>query len=290
MPRIAYVNGRYTPIAHGSVNIEDRGYQFADGVYEYFAFYNGTILDCGPHLARLERSLGKINLGKPMEWGALKIILRELIERNGRAEGGIYLQITRGVARRDHPFPKTPPRPSLVLTICESKAPKAGDAAKGVRVITHPDERWEHCDIKSISLLANVLAKQASALAGAKEAWLLREGGTVTEGAASNAYIVTEKEGIVTHPADRHILGGITRDKVLSLARENGIRVSERTFTINEAHAAQEAFLTSTSPNVLPVVQIDDTVIGNGKPGPVTQKLMQLYFEHIRAQTGKNFA
>lgn len=290
MSRIAYVNGRYAPQAHAEVHIEDRGYQFGDGVYEYFAFYNRTILDCDPHLARLEHSLSKISIAKPMAFGALKLVMRELIERNGRDDGGIYLQITRGVAKRDHPFPKTPVKPALVLTICESKAPKPQEAANGSRVITHPDERWKHCDIKSISLLANVLAKQACAKAGAKEAWLLLPDGTVTEGAASNAYIVTEKEGITTHPADRHILGGITRDVVLHLARKNGIKVSERPFNIREAHAAQEAFLTSTSPNVLPVVQIDDKPVGNGTPGPITKKLMGIYHAHIHAQTGKNFA
>jgi len=290
MPRIAYVNGRYAPTAQASVNIEDRGYQFADGVYEYIAFYNRVLLDADAHLARLERSLAKLGIGKPMERAPLKLVMRELIEQNGRDDGAIYLQITRGVARRDHPFPQIPPRPALSMSVFEPKTPKPGEAAKGVRVITHPDERWKHCDIKSISLLAGVLAKQAAALAGAKEAWLLLPDGTVTEGAASNSFIVTEREGVITHPADHHILGGITRDIVLRLARENSIGVAERPFSIHEAHTAQEAFLTSTSPNVLSVVQIDGRTIGNGKPGPVTQKLMALYHSYILAQTGKDFS
>lgn len=289
MTRIAYHAGRYLNQAEAATSIEDRGYQFADGVYEYFAFYHGTILDADAHLARLSRSLAKLSIPRPMEWPALTLVMRELIDRNFRQDGGLYLQITRGIARRDHPFPKTPVAPVLTMTICEAKIPKPQEMKDGVRVITHPDERWAHCDIKSIALLANVLAKQACAASKAREAWLYLPDGTITEGSASNAFIV-ENGTLLTHPADRRILPGITRDVVLRLAREHGIPVQERAFSVAQAKAAREAFITSTSPNVLPVVKIDDTVLGEGAPGPLTKRLMVLYFAYIQAQTGKDFA
>lgn len=287
MSRISYANGRYVPHADAVVQIEDRGYQFADGIYEYFAFYNCKILDMDLHLARLERSLAKLSIPQPMSMRALTLVIDELIAKNFRRDGGLYLQVTRGVARRDHPFPANV-KPALTMTICAAKTPKAHEISDGVRVITQPEIRWQKCDIKAVALLANVLAKQAASAAKAREAWLYRPDGTVTEGAVSNSYIITNGT-LITHPADQFILGGVTRDIVLRLARANGIPVEERPFTLSEAKAADEAFLTSTSANVLPVTQVDDGKIGAGKPGPVTRRLMKLYTDHIFEQTGRQF-
>lgn len=287
MPQIAYVNGRYVPHAKAGVHIEDRGHQFADGIYEYIAFYNRRLLDAEPHLKRMERSLKELSIAAPMSPAAMKLVIAELISRNSREDGGLYVQVTRGSARRDHPFPKDT-KPSLVMTVCASKLAKAAEVEKGVAVITYPDRRWTRRDIKSISLLANVIAKQEASSKKCREAWLL-EGDVVTEGAVSNSYII--KNGtLITHPANEHILGGIVREVVLRLAGKAAIPVEERPFTLKEVHSAAEAFLTSTSANILPVVRIDDQSIGSGKPGPVTAKLLALYSEHVFAQTGKKIA
>lgn len=286
MPRIAYVNGRYLPHAHAMVHIEDRGYQFSDGVYEYIAFYNRRLLDADLHFKRFERSLSELQISPPVTPTALPVLLGELIRRNGRDDGGLYIQATRGVARRDHPFPKIPPRPALVMTVCAAKLPKEHEVKNGVKVITAPDLRWARRDIKSISLLANILAKQQASKAQARESWLIEGDGTVSEGAASNAYIVIGGQ-VVTHPTGNEILGGITRDVLLKLAKKAGIPVAERAFSAVEMKKAEEAFLTSTSANVLPVVKIDDMTVGSGKPGPVTCKLQEIYNAHVLKQTGK---
>ncbi len=285
MSRTAYVNGAYVPHAQAYVHIEDRGYQFADAIYEYIAFYNRRFLDADLHLARLRRSLEELAISFPMSDAALKLVMQELLARNTRAHGGLYMQISRGVARRDHPFPACV-KPALIMTISGPKTPKASEVEKGVSVITLPDNRWGRCNIKSVGLLPNVLAKQEASKAKAREAWLIKADGTVTEGAVSNAFIVLEKEGVITHPADAHILSGITRNMVLQLAQENTIAVTERPFTLAEVAQASEAFLTSTSANVLPVVKVENTVIGNGKPGTITQRLLNLYQTHIYKQTG----
>lgn len=284
MANIAYVNGQYIPQAEAVVHIEDRGYQFSDGIYEYIAFYNRRMLDGVPHLARMQRSLKELGIPEPMSGAAMQIVIEELIARNAREHGGLYIQVSRGVARRDHAFPKGI-RPSLVITLCAPKFPKQVEIEEGVRVITQPDLRWVRRDIKSVSLLANVLAKQEASAAKAREAWLL-EGDRVTEGAVSNSYIVTKKNVLVTHPADTHILGGITREKLLELARKDGIAVEERPFSLYEALDAGEAFLTSTSVNVLPVVKIDDKSVGGGKPGEITRLLQFLYAGHVFRETG----
>ncbi len=289
MTRISYVDGAYVEHANAVTHIEDRGYQLADGVYEYIAFYNGNFLDVDPHLARLGRSLSLLKIPAPMGWEPLKLVMRELIERNHRTDGAVYLQVTRGIAPRDHAFPKPGTRPILTMTVCAPKLPKPHQIADGAAVITRPDERWKNCDIKSIALLANVMAKQAAVEEGAREVWLTLPDGSITEGSASNAYIVTPK-GVITHPADHHILPGISRHAVLKLARENGIGVQERPFFVDEVKAAEEAFITSTSPNVLPIVTIDGHKIGSGKPGEVTKKIMRLYHLYIFKQTGRNFA
>ena len=285
MSRISYVNGRYMHHSEAMVHVEDRGYQFSDGIYEYIAFYNQKLVDGAAHFKRLERSLKELQIAMPVSLAVLGIIVRELIERNGREDGGLYIQITRGVAKRDHAFPKHT-KPSLIMTICGAKLPKPDEVERGVKVVTCEDIRWGRCDIKSVSLLGNVLAKQKAAEMKAREAWLV-DGMAVTEGSASNAYIVTKSGELVTHHASKSILGGITRDVVLKLARGQGIKVSERAFNIVEIEHAAEAFITSTSANVLPVVIVNNIIIGNGKPGLVTITLQELYAKHIFKQTGK---
>jgi D-alanine transaminase len=287
MAAISYVNGRYLPHAQAMVHIEDRGYQFADGIYEYIAFYNRTLLDAELHFARLERSLRELQIAPPAATAALRIIIRELIERNGRDDGGLYIQATRGVAKRDHPFPKHA-KSSLVMTIAAAKSPKPQEIEDGVKVITTADIRWARRDVKSVSLLANILAKQEASHKKVREAWLI-EDNIITEGSTSNAYIVTKSGELVTHQADEHILGGVTRDVVLKLARKGGIPVAERPFSVVEMKDAAEAFMTSTSVNVLPVTTIDDKPVGSGKPGPVTRKLQELYNAHVQKQTGKQW-
>ncbi len=288
MAHISYVNGRYLHHVEAQVHVEDRGYQFSDGIYEYIAFYNRCMLDGKAHLKRLVRSLKELSIPEPMSQAAMMLVIAELIERNGRENGGIYIQVTRGVARRDHPFPKDV-KPALVITICAPKYPKPAEITDGVKVITQPDIRWGRRDIKSVSLLANVLAKQEASKHKTREAWLI-EGGHISEGAVSNAYIVTTDGKIITHQADEHILGGITREVVLTLARDAQIPVEERAFSTAEMQGAAEAFLTSTSANVLPVVQIDDKPVGSGKPGKVTRRLQELYADHIFKQTGRRVA
>jgi D-alanine transaminase len=284
MANIAYVDGSYVNRNEGAVSIEDRGYQFSDGIYEYITFYNGTLLDGDLHLERMEHSLKELAIAAPMSMGALRIVIRELIERNGREHGGLYLQVTRGVARRDHVFPKNTP-PVLTMTVSGPKLPKDYEINDGVKVITYPDLRWQRRDIKSVSLLANILAKQEAGKQKAREAWLI-EGNSISEGAVSNAYIVTKGGEVVTHHADEHILGGITREVVLRLARKAGIAVAERAFNLVEMKNAAEAFLTSTSANVLPVTSIDGNPVGEGKPGKITKKLLELYTAHIFKETG----
>ncbi len=289
MARISYVNGEYVLHSDALVHIEDRGYQFSDGIYEYCAFYNGVLLDADLHWERLERSLKELHIAAPMSRAALNLVIQELMDQNGKRDGGLYLQVTRGVAKRDHPFPKHV-KPALTMTICGPKSPKPSEIKEGVKVMTYPDNRWARRDIKSISLLANVIAKNAASTKGLREAWLVMDNAQITEGSVSNAYIVNAKGELITHHLDNHILGGVTRDVVLKLARKAGIVVHERAFNMQEIKSAQEAFITSTSVNVLPVVRVDDVTIGKGKPGPVTKKLLQLYYDHILEQTGKRFA
>lgn len=286
MSRIAYVNGRYVPQSEGMVHIEDRGYQFADGIYEYIAFYNRKLLDGDLHLKRLERSVKELHIAMPMSVNSLKLVIDQLIAHNNRDDGGLYIQITRGVSRRDHAFPKNV-KPALVMTLCAAKTPKEHEVKNGVKVITQPDIRWGRCDIKSVSLLANILAKQEAAKQKMREAWLFDEHGMITEGSASNTYIINAAGELITHPSDQHILGGITRDVLLKMAKKAGIPVVERAFSAEEAKRASEAFITSTSANVLPVVRIDDSDIGSGKPGPATKKLAELYLAHVLKETGK---
>ncbi len=277
MSRIAYVNGRYLPLAEAKVHIEDRGYQFSDGVYEVIAVQSGRLVDLDPHLDRLWRSLAEIELAPPMSRRALVSVMREMVRRNGLAEGILYLQVTRGAARREHGFPNPAPRPALTMTVRRSRPPSAAQFADGVTVITIPDIRWKRRDIKSISLLPNILGKEQAHRAGAFEAWMVDPDGTVTEGTSTNAWIVTMEGALVTRPLGPEILPGVTRAGILALARKSGLRVEERSFTVAEAKRAREAFITSTTSWALPVVSIDGEPVGNGHPGSVCASLREAY-------------
>jgi D-alanine transaminase len=281
MSRIAYVNGRYLPIGAAAVPVEDRGLQFADGIYEVVKVLGGRFCDLDRHLDRLERSLRALAIPTPMARGALAAVMRETLRRNGLANAVVYVQVNRGVAPRNHLYAQGL-EPSLVVTARRASLPKPRELAEGVSVITLPDQRWKRCDIKSVSLLANVLAKQEGAKAGCREVWLYDADGLVTEGSSSNAWIVDRDGCLVTRPLGPEILGGITREVVLELARAAGIEVVERPFSVEEAKAAREAFLTSTSSLVLPVTSIDSQSVANGRPGSVTRDLLARYRRHLQ--------
>jgi D-alanine transaminase len=282
MARVAYVNGRYRPLAGEAIALEDRGYQFADGVYEVIKVLAGRPRDLERHLDRLQRSLAALEIAAPMSRAALTSVLSETLRRNRLRDALLYVQVTRGTAPRNHVYPKQA-RPSLVVTARKPAFPSARERAEGVGVITLPDLRWGRCDIKSISLLPNVMARQRAAAAGCREAWLVDQAGCVTEGSASNAYIVDQGGRLVTHPLSERILGGITRAVVLELARADGIPVVERPFSVAEAQAAREAALSSTSSMLLPVTAIDERTVGNGHPGSVVRRLLELYDGHLQS-------
>ena len=272
--RIVYVNGDYLPEAEGKVSIFDRGFLFADGVYEVTAVVGGKLIDYAPHMERLERSLREIAMAWPCTKSELRTVHDELIRRNAVKQGWVYMQITRGVADRDFKFPKSVGSSLVAFTQVKDIVDNP-DATTGVKVISVPDVRWARRDIKSVMLLAPVLGKQAAYEAGAFEAWMI-EDGHVTEGTSSNAYIV--KDGrVVTCPLSNRILAGITRRSLFRLAAESGVVIEERRFTLNEAYEADEAFLTSASNFVLPIVEIDGNRIGGGQPGPVARKLRSLF-------------
>jgi D-alanine transaminase len=274
MSRIAYVNGRYLPLASASVNVEDRGYQFSDGVYEVCEVREGRLVDERRHMARLKFSLSELRIAMPMSPAALGIVLHEVVRRNRVRWGIVYLQISRGVSRRDHAFPPIGTAPSVVVTARNMDFAAAEKLAEnGVAVVSVPENRWARVDIKSVSLLPNVLAKQAARDQGAREAWFVDQDGRVTEGSSSNAWIVTRDGKVVTRQADHGILKGITRTVVLEAIAAQGLTLEERAFTLDEAHAAREAFITSASQIVLPVVKIDGRPVGNGAPGLVASAL-----------------
>jgi D-alanine transaminase len=281
MSRIAYVNGRYRPHREAMVHVEDRGYQFADGVYEVCEVRGGCLVDERRHMARLVRSLSELRIVLPMTLGALGVVLRETVARNRVREGIVYLQVTRGVARRDHAFPLTKTAPSVVVTARTlGRASRDKTAADGIAVVTVPDTRWARPDIKSVALLPNVLAKQAARDRGAREAWFVDHDGQITEGASSNAWIVTEGGEVVTRPVDNSILNGISRAVVLDVIASQGLRLAERPFTKAEALNAREAFVTSASQTVQPVIRIDDKILGDGRPGPVAMALRREFYSH----------
>ena len=280
MARIAYVNGRYRPLQSATVAAEDRGYQFADGVYEVIKVLRKEPRDLERHLDRLARSLAALDIAPPMTPPALLSVLHETLRRNRLANALLYVQVTRGAAPRNHVFPKRA-RPSLVVTVRRPAFPGEREREEGVGVITEPDLRWGRCDIKSISLLPNVLARQSAAAAGCREAWLVDRAGIVTEGSASNAYIVDAAGRLITHPLNERILGGVTRSVILELARQDGIEVVEQPFSLDQAHGAREAALSSTSSWLLPVTSIDGRPVSNGMPGHVVRRLMGLYAGYL---------
>lgn len=278
MGRIAYVNGSYVPHNQAAVHIEDRGYQFGDGVYEVCEINAGALIDAPRHLARLKRSLSELQMAMPLAEGTLPIVLREVIRRNRIRDGYVYLQVTRGVARREHCFPAASVKPSIVVTARAVDPGKgAASAAEGITVISLPDIRWKRPDIKTIGLLPNVLARQAAKEQGAQEAWLIDADGMVTEGAATNAWIINHDNVIITRQIDNGILSGVTRATLLDLIAAEGLRVEQRRFSLTEAMAAREAFVTGATTLVMPVVAIDGTAIGEGRPGPLAQRLRVLF-------------
>jgi D-alanine transaminase len=284
MGRVAYVNGRFVPHGEAVVHIEDRGYQFADAVYEVWAVFDGKLADAEGHFVRLERSLGELAMPMPMSRAALTLVLREALRRNRMREALIYLQVGRGVAPRDHAFPKTPTAMSVVITVSGvDRTASEARAAKGVGVVTTPETRWGRCDIKTVGLLPNALAKQKAREAGAAEAWFVDELGFVTEGASSNAWIVDRNGRLRTRDANANILRGVTRRTLMEVIAGEGLQVDERPFTPDDARQAREAFITGAGTLVLPVVSVDGQPVGEGRPGPVAMKLRRLYIERARA-------
>ncbi|HYZ31694.1 MAG TPA: D-amino-acid transaminase [Crenalkalicoccus sp.] len=282
MSRIAYVNGRFVPQCDAAVNIEDRGYQFGDGIYEVMHVHAGRFVDGDRHLDRLERSLREIRLPSPMPRAALLAVVRELLRRNRISEGLVYMQVTRGVARRDHAFPARPVPPALVMTVRRIPPFPKSVESWAAAAITQPDLRWTRRDIKSVNLLPNVLARQAAREAGAIEAILVDEAtGQVTEGAATTFWIVDEKGALRTRHLDHVILPGCTRAALIAELREAGIPYEERGFTLGEARAAREAFLTSATSFVKPIVKLDGRPVGDGQVGKVTRRLFELFARHV---------
>jgi D-alanine transaminase len=280
---IAYVNGSFVPLADAKVSVLDRGFLFADGIYEVSAVLEGRLVDNEAHLARLQRSVGEIALPLPETLARIEEIQHELITRNNLDEGVVYIQVTRGAAPRDFVFPKDV-KPTLVMFTQAKNLLNAPAATKGIAVITVPDIRWERRDIKSVGLLAQVLAKQAAAAAGCQEAWMV-EDGKITEGGSSSAFILTKDDVLVTRPNSSAILPGCTRKAVIALAEERQLRVEERPFSVDDALVAKEAFITSASSFVQGVVSIDGRPVGGGKPGPMTVRLREIYIGFARASS-----
>jgi D-alanine transaminase len=283
MSRIAYVNGSYSRHAEAVVHIEDRGFQFADGVYEVWSVFDGKLADYDGHMTRLARSLTELRIDIPMTRAALTQVLREVLRRNRIRNGIVYLQVTRGTARRDHPFPPPGTPPSVIVTTKNIPIERGeAQAKKGVAVLTQPDIRWGRCDIKTVGLLPNILAKQAAREAGAYEAWMVDDMGLVTEGSSTNAWIIDEHGKLRTRDTQANILKGCTRTTLLEVIAEEGVELDERPFSVEEAKRAREAFFTAAGAFVTPAVSIDGTRIGDGKPGPITTRLRQAYLERAR--------
>ncbi len=278
MTRVVYANGEYLPYAEAAVHVEDRGYQFGDGVYEVCEVRDGCLVDERRHMLRLRRSLKELKIDEPMELRTLGVILRETVRRNRVKDGIVYLQVTRGVARRDFAFPaKGSPRSVVCFARSLSRSKLDKRAAAGVAVVTVPDIRWQRVDIKTTNLLAQALARQHAKESGADEAWMVDGQGFITEGASCNAWIVTDTGNLVTRSAESGILRGITREVAMEAARTRGLHFEERPFTVEEAKSAREAFQTSASGLVMPVVTIDGQIIGSGKPGPIALGLRKAY-------------
>ena len=283
MSRVAYVNGTYQPHGEASIHVEDRGFQFADGVYEVWSVFDGRMADFEGHMTRLHRSLNELRIDIPMSVESLTRVLKETIRRNRVRNGIVYLQVTRGTARRDHPFPSPDTPPSVIVTSRSVSATRSeAQAAKGVAVVTQPDIRWGRCDIKTVGLLANVLAKQAARERGAYEAWMVDEMGLVTEGSSTNAWIVDKDGRLRTRDTQANILKGITRTAIMDLITSEDIELDERPFSVDDAKEAREAFFTAAGAFVMPAISIDGVKIGDGKPGPITTKLRTLYLDRAR--------
>lgn len=277
MSRTVFVNGSFVPFEQATIPLMDRDFLVADGIYEVSALINGRIIDNEPHLDRIDRSLKEIRIANPYsaaEWTRLE---EEIVARNRLEEGLVYMQVTRGAAEREYVFPKDA-TPTVVMFTQPKNMIASPLAETGAAVITVPDLRWKRRDIKSIGLLAQVLAKQAAAEAGVSEAWMV-EDGLITEGGSSTAFILTNDRKVVTRPLSTAVLPGITRLSVMRLAKENGLTIEERAFSVDEALGAAEAFLTSASSLVMPVVSIDGKPVGDGKPGPMTRRLRRVYLD-----------
>ena len=278
MSRVAYVNGRYRPVAEASVSVDDRAFTFGDGVYDVCEVRGGALIDETRHLARLRRSLEAVRISWPIGEAALRLVMRETVRRNRVRDGLVYIQISRGAARRDHGFPSSDVKPGLVVAArALDPAIASARAAKGVAVITLPDQRWAHPHIKTLQLLPNVLAKQAAREAEAFEAWFVDRDGFITDGASTNAWIVTPDAAIVTRQADESILHGVARARLLDVACLLGLRFEERSFTPQEALQAREAFLSSATIIATPVVSIDGRPIGEGRPGAIVAELRRAF-------------
>ena len=287
MARIVYVNGRYVPWAQAAVHAEDRGFQFGDAIYEVCELRDGRLIDETRHMDRLERSLGELRIARPMSRASLARVLRETIRRNRVSNGSVYLQVSRGARPREFLFSDADMQPTVVCVARSmSRAKGEATAATGIAVRSMPDIRWGRCDIKTVMLLPASLAKEAAKEIGAKEAWLVDEKGFVTEGASSNAWIVDQKGNLITRQVSNDLLRGITRTTLIDLLRKDGLELVERPFTIAEAKAAREAFITSATSIVMPVVRIDDSPIGNGAPGIVTSKLRTSFHEVAEVAAG----
>jgi D-alanine transaminase len=283
MGRIAYVNGRFVRQAEAAVHIEDRGYQLADAIYEVWSVMGGKLADAEGHFTRLDRSLAELRIPQPMSRAALNIVLRETLRRNRIVEGLVYLQVSRGVAPRDHAFPGDDTPPGVVVTAkAVDRAAAEAKAAAGISVITTPENRWGRCDIKTVGLLPNVLARQAAKEVGAGEAWFVDDLGFVTEGAAANAWIVDQSGVLRTRDTNANILRGITRRTLMDVIGEAGLQVEERPFTPAEAKGAKEAFITGAGALLLPVVKLDGDLVADGRVGPVASRLRHLYIERAR--------
>ena len=283
MSRVAYVNGTYQPHSQAVIHVEDRGFQFADGVYEVWSVFDGKLADFDGHMTRLVRSLTELRIDVPMTKAALTRVLKETVRRNRVVNGIVYLQVTRGTARRDHPFPAPGTPPSVIVTSKSVSFAKAqAQAAKGVAVITQPDIRWGRCDIKTVGLLPNVLAKQAARDRGAYEAWMVDEMGLVTEGSSTNAWIVDKNGKLRTRDTQANILKGVTRTAIMAMIEAEGIELDERPFSVDEAKEAKEAFFTAAGAFVMPAVSIDGVKIGDGRPGPIATRLRARYLEEAK--------
>lgn len=280
--RVVYVNGRFLPYGAASVHVEDRGFQFADSVYEVWSVLDGRLADAERHFARLTRNLRELRIPEPLGRAALLAKLREALRRNRVREGLVYVQITRGAARRDHLFPKDVTGTLVIVAKSVDRAQAERRARAGVSVITRSDDRWGRCDIKTTGLLPNLLAKEAAKVAGAVETWFVDREGFITEGASTTAWMVDRDGALITREKSPALLPGVTRDALIELARARGLTVVERPFTPEEARSAPELFYTAASAFVTPVVRLDAAPIGSGQPGPVASELRSLYLEHAR--------